>query len=154
MIPPPCLNLLHVLLTMEIAGVLTPPLLLTRPLAGRLAFRLQTEPLMPRITAARPKPSPAVTTPSQPFCAHRILPVLTGKNTTTDGAPRTMQNVVAAAMATTCPCRCEKKMIRSDQEEEEKKRDLSDRPKKSQFKAASRVLVVLRRVGIRPALCG
>ncbi|TFG83059.1 MAG: hypothetical protein E4H19_12115 [Chromatiales bacterium] len=41
-------------------------------------------------------------------------------------------------MTTTLPWPREKKMIRSDQEEEEKKRDLSDRPKKSHFKTASR----------------
>jgi len=75
MLPAPGLNLLHVLVAMEVARVLTAPLLLTRSLAGGQALRLQTESLMPSISPARPEPNPAVATLSQSFRAHQLLPL-------------------------------------------------------------------------------
>jgi hypothetical protein len=59
---------------MEITGVLPAPFPLARSLARRLAFRLQTEPLVVGITRMRLVPNPTLTTFSESFRAHRLLP--------------------------------------------------------------------------------
>ena len=59
---------------MKITGVLVTPFPLTGVLAGHPAFRRQAVSLMPGIAPARPEPNPAMTTLSQSFCAHRVLP--------------------------------------------------------------------------------
>jgi len=59
----------------KVVRILEAPLLLARLLAGELAFWLPTEPLAARISRLRSEPTPAVTTPSHSFRAHRLPPL-------------------------------------------------------------------------------
>jgi hypothetical protein len=72
---------------MEVARGLPAPLLLACALAARLTFRLQAEPLVIGIAWMRLEPNPTVTTLSEPFRAHRLPPLQTGKNTTNNPTP-------------------------------------------------------------------
>jgi len=125
-------------LAVEVARVLPAPVPLTRPLAGRLTGRLQTEPLMPGIAPAWPEPNPTVTTLSQPCRAHRFLPEENREEYDNHGLPPEPFTPTATTAAD---------QLREQKKEEhdpfgskmaEKKTNLSDRRKKSHFKAASR----------------
>lgn len=74
MLAPPKLHPSYMYFTAEITRVLATPFMLTGALAGSLAFRLQTEPLVVSIARMRPEPNPAVTTLTESFCAHCLLP--------------------------------------------------------------------------------
>ena len=73
--PAPRLNPLYMRLAMKVARVFPAPLLLTRHLAGRPAFRLQTEVLMPTVTPW-PEPNPALAALPEPIRAHSLTPIL------------------------------------------------------------------------------
>jgi hypothetical protein len=84
MIPSPSLNLLYIDLAMEVSRVLSAPLFLTCPLAGRSAFRLQAELLVVGISAMRPEPNITVTTLSESLRAHLLSSKTLEKNTTSN----------------------------------------------------------------------
>jgi hypothetical protein len=72
MIPSPGLYLLHIGIAMEVSRILSAPLFLTCPLAGRSAIRLQTEQLVVGIPPMRPEPNITVTTLSESLRAHLL----------------------------------------------------------------------------------
>lgn len=61
---------------MKVSRVLAAPFPLARLFAGSKACRLPAEALMPGMTSVWPEPNTTVTTLSQTFCAHRLLPVI------------------------------------------------------------------------------
>ena len=128
-------------LSVKISRALPAPLPLAFPLAGRLAFRLRAELLVVDVPRMRPEPNPTVTTLLLSLRAHRLLP---GQNREEyDNDPYVdRRNYEPGRPAATAPPTAKKEEDDPfGSGEEDKHREISDRRKKSHFKAASRRFV-------------
>ena len=134
--PPPCLSSLYLVLAAKVTRVLPAPLLLTRTLAGHLTFRRSTELLVVGIAWMRLEPNLTLATLSQSFRAHCLLPAKSGRIQ----QPRPAHPYVYTHHHGRGRCNFRERKKEEDDPfgsgSAEKKTNLSDRRKKSHFKAA------------------